>query len=166
MPTGDVGSSNTVFDVTDRAARLLGIVYGSQSAQLLQKAATHELITEDTGLHTNPEKWLQDNHWDCNEVDIAGAGVGGQQNIGAAVAALKTRRIREVTVRHAGTNNTVVTLLISGGATRVTIDVPALTTRVWSSEDGRAFLATIQPAAQSSDVTGGHTFVSASGVEA
>jgi hypothetical protein len=118
------------------------------------------------GRASNPEKWLHDRHWEAEEVTIAAAGVGGQQNLGAAVGAGLTRRIRELTIRHAGTNNTVVTLLIAGGATKVTIDVPAQSTRVWSSQDGRTFAAGEQPACQSSDVTGGNTFVSASGVEA
>ena len=112
------------------------------------------------------DAYLGENHWECNEVTIAAAGVGGQQNLGGAVPPLMTRRIREITIRHAGTNNTVVTLLIAGGATKVTIDVPAQTTRVWSSQDGKEFAAAEQPAVQSSDVTNGNTYVSASGVEA
>lgn len=114
----------------------------------------------------NSEKWLHQWHWNSAEVTIAAIGVGGQQNLGAAVAAGRTRRIREITIRHAGTNNTVVTLLISGGAIQLTIDVPAQTTRVWSSPDGRVFTAAQQPAVQTSDTTGGSTYVSASGVEA
>lgn len=140
----------------------------SMSPRIL--AATQFVImtstkTEDTGLHTNPARWLHQYHWESGEVTIAAAGAGGQQNLGAVVATGATRRIREITIRHAGTNNTVVTLLIAAGATRLTIDVPAQTTRVWSSEDGRVFLATVQSAVQTSDVTGGSTFVSASGVE-
>jgi len=121
---------------------------------------------DDTGLHTNPQLWLHSNHWESGEVTIAATGVGGQQNLGVVVPAGVTRRIKEITIRNAGTNNTVVTLLIAGGATRLTIDVPAQTTRVWSSEDGRVFTATQQVAVQTSDITGGSTFVSASGVEA
>lgn len=118
------------------------------------------------GTHTNPELWLHTNHWEADEVTIAAAGVGGQQNLGVAVPAGVTRRIREIKIRHAGTNNTTVTLLIAAGATKVTIDVPAQTTRVWSSQDGRLFTAGQQPVVQTSDVTGGSTYVSASGVEA
>ena len=121
---------------------------------------------EGISLLTNPELWLHQHHWECNEVTINAAGAGGQQNLGGAVPAGVTRRIREITIRHAGTNNTVVTLLISGGATKVTIDVPAQTTRVWSSQDGREFAVGEQPAVQSSDITGGSTYVSASGLEA
>ena len=120
---------------------------------------------DDSGAHTNPARWLHENHWDCDEVTVAVAGAPGQQNLGVAVAAGLTRRIREITIRHAGTNNTVVTLLV-GAVIRLTIDVPAQTTRVWSSEDGRVFTAAQQPAVQTSDITGGSTFVSASGVEA
>jgi len=123
-------------------------------------------VVQDTGLNTNPERWLHDNHWEAEEVTINAAGAGGQQNLGAPVGAGLTRRIRELTIRHAGTNNTVVTLLVAGGATKVTIDVSAQSTRVWSSQDGREFAAGEQPACQSSDVTGGNTFISAAGVEA
>jgi len=114
----------------------------------------------------NAEKFLHDNHWESGEVTVSAAGAGGQQNLGSVVATGKKRRIREITIRHAGTNNTVVTLLVSGGATKLTIDVPAQSTRVWSSQDGRIFNAGEQPAVQSSDITGGSTFVSAAGVEA
>lgn len=139
---------------------------GSQGATLQQVPGTLELITEDTGANTNPERWLHENHWDCDQVTIAVAGAGGQQNLGAVVAAGITRRIREITIRHEGTNDTTVTLLIAGGAVRLTIRVPSQSTIVWSSQDGREFIAAQQPAVQTSDVTGGSTFVSASGVEA
>lgn len=36
----------SVWDVSDRAARLLGVTYGSQGAQLLQRAATNDLIVQ------------------------------------------------------------------------------------------------------------------------
>lgn len=124
------------------------------------------LPVQDTGLNTNPARWTQIYHWECNEVNVVAAGVGGQQNLGAVVGAGLRRRIREITLRHTGTANTVVTILISGGATKVTIDVPAQTTRVWSSEDGIAFAVGEQSAVQTSDITGGNLFVSARGVEA
>ncbi|MBA7468138.1 hypothetical protein ES707_03379 [subsurface metagenome] len=120
---------------------------------------------EEIAHESNPERWLHDNHWEADEVTIAVAGVPGEQNLGVVVPAGVTQRIRELTIRHAGTNNTVVTLLISGGATKITIDIPAQTTRVWSSQDGREFDPTEQPAVQTSDVTGGSTYVSAGGVE-
>jgi len=122
--------------------------------------------TVDSGVHSNPAKWLHDNHWDCDEQDIAANGVGGQQLLGVVVPVGKSRRIREVTIRHEGTNSTVVTMLIGKGATRLTVKVPASMSVLWSSEDGRVFTAGQQPAVQSSDVTGGHTYVSAAGVEA
>lgn len=121
-------------------------------------------MVESKPYSTNSERWLHKNHWDCAEVDISAAGAGGQQSLGAAVAAGKTRRIKALHVRHAGTNNTVLTLLISGGATKRTWDIPPQSTRVipgaWK------FAAAEQPAVQTSDVTGGHTFVGAEGVEA
>ena len=101
--------------------------------------------------------------WNSDEVDIAAAGHAGEQVLSAAVPAGSTRRIKQLTVRHAGSNPTVVTLLVDGGATKLTFDVPANTTRVWTSTDGRAFTVGQVPAVQSSDVTGGDTYVSASG---
>jgi len=123
---------------------------------------------DDSGANTNPERWLHDNHWESDEIPIIAAGALGEQNLGVAVPVAMARRIREITIRHAGSNNTVVTLKVAGvgGAVKVTIDVPAQTTRVWSSQDGREFAAGEQSAVQSSDVTGGNTFVSAGGVEA
>lgn len=123
---------------------------------------------QDTGVNTNPERWLQDNHWSmAAEVTIAVAGAPGEQPLGAAVGAGVVRRVREVTIRHAGTNNTVVSILdVTAGNILVTIDVPAQSTRVWNSQDGRDIAATLQPVVQTSDVTGGSTFVTASGVEA
>jgi len=121
--------------------------------------------SSNLGKNTNPEQWKHDNQWEAEEVTITAAGVGGQRNLGVAVAAGKKRRVEEVTINHLGTNNTNVTLLISGGATKVTIPVPAQTGRVWFSNNGRKFTAGQISAVQSSDVTGGNTLVSASGVE-
>lgn len=114
---------------------------------------------------TNPSQWLQANHWEAEEVIITVSGAAGQKDLGVAVAAGKTRRVREYTINHTGTNNTDVSLLIKGGATKVTVPVPAQTGRVWGSDNGRKFIAGQITAVQSSDVTGGTTRVSASGVE-
>ncbi len=162
----DIALGNELLtDPSDRVARLLGIVYGNQ-AQLQQVVGTLELITQDTGLNTNPERWMHDNHWEADEVTITVAGAPGQQNLGVVVPAGQTRRIRKLTIRHAGTNDTVVTFLIAGGATKISVDVPAGNTVPWDGEDGIEFLAGEQPAVQSSDVTGGNTYVSPQGVEA
>ncbi len=108
--------------------------------------------------------WNLTNEWNSGvEVTVAAAGAGGQQNLGGAVVGAK-RVITEITVRHAGTENTVVTLLVAGGATILTIDVPAQTTRVWSGM--RAFTLGQVAAVQTSSIVGGSTFISASGVEA
>ena len=122
---------------------------------------------EDTGVHTNPERWLHVNHWNTPaEVPLVAAGVAGELALGAAVAAGAVRRIREVTVRHTGTANTVISILDqSGGNVIISFDVPAQTTRTWSSQDGRAVAATLTPVVQTSDVTGGGAMVSAAGVE-
>lgn len=144
---------------SEEQATLKGVI-----EKALKQAAP--ISVQGTGLNTNPEKYLHDNHWEADEVTIAIAGVPGEQNLGIVVPAGVTRRIRELTIRHAGTNNTIVTLLISGGATKVSIDIPAQSTRVWGSQDGREFDPAEQSAVQSSDVTGGNTYVSASGIEA
>jgi len=122
-------------------------------------------LTYTPGTEVESESFLHTNHWESGEVEIKASGAEGQENLGSKVPTGKTRRIRELTIRHTGTNNTVVTLLVSGGATKLSIDVPAQTTRVWSSQDGRSFDAGEQPVVQSSDTTGGSTFVSAAGVE-
>ena len=110
--------------------------------------------------------WNHANEWNSNEVTVATIGAGGQQNLGVAVVAGKKRVITELTIRHAGTNNTVVTLLVAGGATKLSLDVPYQTTRSWPIPGGRAFLAGEVSAVQTSDVVGGSTYISASGVEA
>jgi len=84
------------------------------------------------------------------------------QNLGVAVAGSR-RIVTKLLVRHAGTNNTVVSLVVAG-VTRESFDVPAQTTRLIPFEV--IFTHGEQPQVQSSDVTGGDTFVSASGVEA
>jgi len=165
MPSMDVVARPGFVDPIDRAARLLGVTYGSQAAQLQQVAGTFELITQDTGVNTNPERWLHDNHWEQREVTIAVAGAPGEQNLGGVVGAGVDRRIRTLSVRHVGTNNTVITILVSGGATHVSFDVLAQSTRLFSAQDGLNFVTGEQPAVQTSDVTGGSTFVTALGVE-
>jgi len=44
-------------DVTDRAARLLGVIYGSQAQQLLQRATTYDLLVQlrHNGAEINPQ---------------------------------------------------------------------------------------------------------------
>jgi len=148
-------------------ANIFGFVVATARGIWIRATAAGALITEDTGLNTNPEKWLHDNHWEPDaEIPIVAAGVPGELPVGEPVAAGATRRIREMSIRHAGTNNTVVTLLDeTGGNIKVSIDVPAQSTVEWSSQDGREIAAELQPVIQTSDITGGSTFVSLSGVE-
>jgi len=118
---------------------------------------------------TNPQRFLHNYHWGSGaEVDLDAAAT--PESLGAAVATGRVRRIREITVRHAGSGNTVITLGVNLGDAneeiRLTFDVPAQTTRVWSSEDGRSFSAGEQPEVQTSNVTGGHSYVTAAGIEA
>jgi len=123
--------------------------------------------TVDSGTHTNPQQWLHDNNWSPDEITIAAAGAPGEQPLGAAVAAGALRRLRELSIVHEGTNNTVVTVLDATlGNIVLRVPVPAATMVIWSSEDGRPFAAATQPVIQTSDITGGSTFVTCAGVEA
>jgi hypothetical protein len=155
----------TAFDLATNTITL-DHTAGGQILKGTQYVMGVRIPTVDSGVHSNPEKWIHDNHWEAAQVTIAAAGAPGQQNLDVVVPAGVTRRIRTIHVRHAGTNNTVVTLLIAGGAVKRSWDVPAQTTRVISSEDGWSFAAGQQPAVQTSDVTGGSTYVGAEGVQA
>lgn len=119
---------------------------------------------EGISLSTNPERWLHLHHWEANQVEISAIGVGGQQSLGSAVATGKKRRIRVLHVRHEGTNNTVLSLLV-GTTVKRSWDITAQSTRVISSEDGWEFNAGETSLVQTTDVTGGSTFVGAEGVE-
>lgn len=174
--TATLGSPNQTLTATYTIKQVEGAAPASQRQikdairQVVGKegdiSEDNPLPTEDSGVHSNPEKYIHDNAWEAEEVTINAVGVGGEQALGVAVVARKKRRITELTIRHAGTNNTVVTLLIQGGNTKVTLDVTAQATREWESDKGRIFDAAEISAVQSSDVTGGNTFISASGVEA
>jgi len=142
-------------------------VAGSQDLPLQQGAAApYPLIVEDTGINTNPERWLHDNHWDNGAELVLNAAAA--VNLGAAVGAGATRRIRSITVRNTALVNTVITLSQAAPAqNRVSFDVPAQTTRVWSEQDAVEFLAAVQPQiASSAAAVGAETYIHASGVEA
>lgn len=118
----------------------------------------------DTGIHTNPQQWLHNWHWDSGAELVLVNAVAA--NLGAVVAAGRVRRIKEITVRNMAQSDTIVTISV-GGVNRLSIEVPLQTTRVWSSEDGRAFTAGQQvQAASSAAGAGTQTFITASGVEA
>lgn len=119
------------------------------------------------GEHTNPEKYRADNHWQTPaEIPIIAAGGPGELPLGAVVPAGYQRRIMYLKLRHTGTANTIVSLTESVGVTTLdSWDVPAQTTRVVSVQVGWRFDAAEQPAVQTSDITGGGTFVTAIGLE-
>jgi len=54
MPSMDASIRPGYVDVIDRAARLLGVVYGSQAQQLQQRASTYELLVQI--MHQGVEK--------------------------------------------------------------------------------------------------------------
>lgn len=123
------------------------------------------LPVQDTGLNTNPERWLQIHHWEQRQVTIAATGAGGAQNLGGVVGVGLRRRIRSLKLRNDGTDNNFFTLF--AGVTVVdSWGVPAQTTRVIGDEDGWDFEAGEQPSIQISSIAGGVSYVSARGVEA
>ena len=183
MPAMDAIARAGFVDVIDRAVRLLGVVYGSQAQQIQQRAVTFETLvqlnqagaevaagnplpTEDTGVNTNPERWLHDNHWDSGVELVLNAAAA--VNLGAAVAAGNTRRVRSITVRNTALVNTVITLSQAVPAqNRISFDVPAQGTRVWSEQDAVEFLAGVQSQiASSAAAVGAETYIHAAGVEA
>jgi len=119
---------------------------------------------QDTGVNTNPERWLNDHHWDSGAEVVLNAVAA--VDLGVAVATGVVRRVREITVRNTSQANTVITLS-AGGVNRLSFDVPANTTRTWSSQDGRLFVAASQTQiASSAAAVGQETYINASGVEA
>lgn len=56
MPTMDAVARPGYIDVIDRAARLLGVVYGSQAQQILQRAVTFDLLVQlrNAGVEIDP----------------------------------------------------------------------------------------------------------------
>lgn len=124
------------------------------------------IITEDTGLNTNPERWLHDNHWDSGAELVLNAAAA--VNLGAPVAVGAKRRVRSITVRNTAQANTVITLSqVAPAQNRLSFDVLAQTTRTWSEQDGVEFLTGVQVQISSSAAAGGaETYIHASGVEA
>lgn len=124
------------------------------------------LPTQDTGVNTNPERWMHDHHWDSGAELVLNAAAA--VNIGAAVAAGAKRRIRSITVRNTALANTVITLSqLLPLQNSVSFDVPAQTSRTWSEEDAIEFLAGVQVQISSSAAAAGaETYIHASGVEA
>lgn len=111
------------------------------------------------------EGYRQTEHWDSGaELVIVTPGTAGALNLGAAVAAARTRRVREITARFTGTVNIVVTVRVNA-TIRLSFDLSAQATRVWSSQDGRKFLAGEQPQVYADLLTGGTLYVTAGGIE-
>ena len=116
------------------------------------------------GASENSERWRHQKHWQTpSEIEIILSGSPGR--IVTGNPASYDRRVREITVRHSGTNNTVVSLRYDV-TVKLSFDVAAQTTRVWSSQDGRKLAVGTSLSFESSDVTGGTTFISAAGLEA
>ncbi|GAI35803.1 unnamed protein product [marine sediment metagenome] len=166
LRTGDYAGALRRVTASVPGTLTLDHTVGGLIAPGVQYVMLTHIPTQDNGVHSNPEKWLHDHHSEANQVTIALAGAPGEQNLGPVVPAGVTRRIRTLNIRHAGTNDTVVTLLIAGGAIKDSIGIAPQTTRLWGVQDGAEFAAGEQPAVQTSDVTGGSTYVTPMGVEA
>ena len=106
--------------------------------------------------------FLQDFGVSFVETTISTAGIAGQQTLYTVTGS--KLRITELTIRNAGTNNTVVTLTGSAGI-MLTIDIPATTTREWESVIGRVFTNGQALIVRTSDITGGSTYISGSGID-
>ena len=104
--------------------------------------------------------FLQDYGVSFGEVTIAVAGEAGQETLYTVTGS--KFRVTELTIRHAGTANTVVTLM---GGPALTIDIPASTTREWESVIGRIFTNGQALIVRTSDITGGSTYISGSGID-
>lgn len=157
-------------DVLNRWGRQLGQI---DLARYLGVACgpTNPIDVEDTGLNTNPERYRQEHGGSFGELVIVASGAGGQQIIRITppnpVGESLVFRLKEVSVRHSGTSDTVVSVRVVGEAIdRLTLDVRARTTREWESEIGRVVGQTLTVVARSSDVAGGTTYVSGSYIEA
>ena len=141
---------------------------GSRGQQLQQgpAGAGYPLIVEDLGTNTNPERWLHDNHWDNGAELVLNAAAA--VNLGAAVAAGLTRRIRSITVTNDAQVNTVIILSqVAPAQNRLRFNVPAQTTRTWSEQDAVEFLAGVQVQISSSAAAvGAESYIHAAGVEA
>lgn len=63
-------------DICDRAARLLGVVYGSQAAQLQQRAATNELLVQlaSAGIQIDPRQ-IRNLTFATDTVDTSGSNI-------------------------------------------------------------------------------------------
>lgn len=73
---GGSGTDTIDVDVIDRATRLLGIIYGSQGQQVLQRAATFELLVQlrDAGVEIDPRQ-IRDLDFSTDQVDVSGSSV-------------------------------------------------------------------------------------------
>jgi len=118
------------------------------------------------GEHTNPEKWLHDHHWDNGAEVVLNAAAA--VNLGGAVAAGATRRVRSITVTNDALVNTVIILSqVAPAQNRLRFGVPAQTTRTWSEQDAVEFLTGVQVQISSSAAAvGAETYIHAGGVEA
>jgi len=127
------------------------------------------MVTE-AELTAHPESYKHKYHWETpEEVQIITAGQAGEQNFGSPPSqADHYIRIKEITIRNAGSVDTVIQLLAKYDGNyivKLSIDVPANTTRMWESEQGRKFTYGQQPIVRASPV-GGTIYLTGSGIEA
>lgn len=104
-------TSSDVVDVSDKATRLLGVVYGSQAQQLLQRATTYDLLVQlrHAGVEIDPRQiraltasdkvttLMEDRTYDHATFDASASG-----DLVAAVAG-KVIKVHAITIQAAGT---------------------------------------------------------------
>lgn len=100
---------------------------------------------------------------DFPEATITVAGSGGAQAL-HTVASGKKCRVMELSITHEGTKETEIQL-VTDSTVKLTILCPPQSSRVWSSQPGRKFTESQVIKIQSSNIDGGNTIVSGSGVE-
>jgi len=127
------------------------------------------MVTE-AELTPHPESYRHKYHWETSEeVQIITAGQAGEQNFGSPPSlADRYVRIKEITIRNSGSVDTVIQLLAKYNGNydvKLSIDVPANTTRMWESEQGRKFTYGQQPIVRATAV-GSTIYLSGSGIEA
>lgn len=112
----------------------------------------------------NEEKWRHKKHWDSGE-ELVIVVPATSYNLGPVVPADLMRRLREITVRTTTTQNIIVRVLVNTTC-RLSFDVTAQSTRIWSSQDGREFQAGDQLAIRVPVITGGTVYLTAGGLDA
>ena len=110
------------------------------------------------------EEWRQAKQVNFPEVTITVAGEPGEQTL-HTVSVGKKCRVMELSMTHVGTAHTKIQI-IQNITVMITILCPPQSSRLWGSQTGRTFESETVIKVRSSNVVGGTTFISGSGLEA